>query len=90
LFREELCSINCRLLVFPSTPASTLGLAAASITQSAGGSELMSLALRISRWRKSELAVALFRLSTLVRGYILTEDSDELCFPFETSGPECI
>ena len=34
---SRLCSISWRLLVLPSTPASTLGLAAASITQSTGG-----------------------------------------------------
>ncbi len=44
----RLCSINCRRLVLPSTPASTLGLAAASITQSAGGSRSRSLDMRTS------------------------------------------
>ena len=40
----RLCSMSWRLLLCPSTPASTLGLAAASITQSAGGSASKSLA----------------------------------------------
>ena len=44
----RLCSINWRLEDLPSTPASTLGLAAASITQSAGGRVSKSAALRTS------------------------------------------
>ncbi len=47
----RLCSTSCRELVRPSTPASTLGFAAASITQSAAGSVSRSLAARRSPWK---------------------------------------
>ncbi len=47
---SRLCSTSCRLLVRPSTPASTLGLAAASMTHSASGSASKSLAARWSAW----------------------------------------
>ncbi len=46
---ERLCSMSWRLLVLPSMPASTLGLAAASIIQSQPGSDSKSLAQRTSR-----------------------------------------
>src|SRR5580704_245975 len=44
----KLCSINCRLLKPVWRPASTLGFAAASITQSTAGSDSKSLGMRIS------------------------------------------
>jgi hypothetical protein len=46
----RLCSNSCRLLTLPASPASTLGLAAASITQSAAGRTSKSLAWRMSPW----------------------------------------
>src|ERR1700722_1158475 len=45
---SRLCSSNWRALVRPSRPARTLGCAAASITQSTGGSTSTSLAMRRS------------------------------------------
>src|SRR5919108_4454100 len=44
----RLCSTSCRLLVTPDTPAKTLGLAAASITQSTGDNDSRSLGFRMS------------------------------------------
>src|SRR5580658_8155339 len=44
----RLCSTTCRELERPSTPASTLGLAEASMTQSQGARASMSLAARTS------------------------------------------
>src|SRR5215831_504706 len=46
---SRLCSINCRLLVASDIPAKTLGLAAASITQSTADSDSRSLGFRMSR-----------------------------------------
>src|SRR5665213_2425973 len=47
---QKLCLSNWRELVLPSTPASTLGFAAASITYSAAGKVSKSDALRTSAW----------------------------------------
>src|SRR4029077_12001252 len=48
---SRLCSISCRLLVTSDIPAKTLGLAAASITQSTAGSDSRSLGFRMSPCR---------------------------------------
>src|SRR5208283_3796953 len=48
----RLCSTSWRELERPSTPAMTLGLAAASITQSDGARESTSLAARASPWTR--------------------------------------
>src|SRR5579871_3147857 len=58
---QRLCSTSCLLVDFPSTPASTLGLAAASITHSASGNISRSLAIRRSPW-KSFTPAALSRV----------------------------
>ena len=47
---NRLCSTSCRGLVRPSTPARTLGFAAASTTQSTRGSDSKSLAILMSPW----------------------------------------
>ena len=45
---SRLCSISCRLLVTSDVPAKTLGLAAASITQSTADNDSRSLGFRMS------------------------------------------